>query len=67
MLESPSIYLVAVWLHGERDDVLVPAEPDQSGLPLYEPTPLQEALPVLRRRANEVRTAQEQAPGPSGA
>lgn len=67
MLEAPGIRLVAVWLHGSRGDLLIAADPDQSGLPLYQPTPLREALPVLRRRVAEVRAEQQRAPGPSGA
>lgn len=67
MLEAPGIFHAAVWLHGTRDDLLIPVEPDKSALPLYQPTPLGEALPVLRRRIAEVREAVQAAPGPSGA
>jgi len=67
MVEAPAIYLVALWLHAPYDDVLIALDPDKSGLPLYEPTPLEQALPVLRRRAAQVRAAQAAAPGPSGA
>ncbi|HEU4556579.1 MAG TPA: hypothetical protein VFS20_01975 [Longimicrobium sp.] len=66
MLESPAIYLVSLWLHAPGDEVLVPVEPDRSGLPLHQPITLSEALPQLRQRAAEVLDAQERFPGHSG-
>jgi hypothetical protein len=66
LLESPGIYLVAIWLHGATDDVLIPIEPDRTGLPRHQAIPLQEALPRLRERAAFVKRAQN-TERPSGA
>jgi hypothetical protein len=66
LLESPGIYLVAIWLHGENDDVLIPIEPDRTGLLRHQPIALQDALPRLRERATFVKKAQN-TERPSGA
>jgi hypothetical protein len=66
LLESPAIYLVAIWLHAANDDTLIPIEPDRTGLARHEPISFQEALPRLRERAAFVRKAQD-TERPSGA
>lgn len=66
LLEGPSIHLVALWLHSKNDDVLIPIEPDLTGLEHHRAIPLKEALPALRERAAAVQKAAKDYPGPSG-
>jgi len=66
MLEAPSIHLVAVWLHADGDDSLIPVEPDDTGLPLYQPIALPDALLRLREIASAVQQDAIDNPGPSG-
>jgi len=66
MLEGPAIHLVSVWLHADDDDVLIPIEPDDTGLPLYQPIALSNALPMLRDIAMQLEQDIESEPGPSG-
>jgi hypothetical protein len=68
LLESPGIYLVALWLHRNGDDdLIIPVAPDRSGLERYRPYRPSEAAEVLQRRARNVRELQAANPGPSGA
>lgn len=66
MLEGPAIHLVAIWLHSAKDDLLLPVEPDLTGLPHHEPIPLAEAMPALRERAAVIKQAEIDYPGDSG-
>jgi hypothetical protein len=68
LLESPAIFLVALWLHRNGDDdIIIPIPPDQSGLETYQRYRPADAAERLRQRARDVRKAQNDKPGPSGA
>jgi hypothetical protein len=66
MLESPAIHLVSVWLHGSNDDVLIPVEPDMTGLPLHQPVSHENAQSQLRQLAEFAKSSIRDNPGPSG-
>lgn len=68
LLESPAIYLVALWLYRNGDDdLLIPIPPDRSGLKTYQHYRPSEAIPQLQQRAQEVKRMQQEKTGPSGA
>jgi hypothetical protein len=66
MLESPAIHLVAVWLHADTGGVMIPIEPDQSGLDRDQAIPMDDALPRLRDLATAVQQAVSASPEGSG-
>jgi hypothetical protein len=68
LLEAPGIYFVGLWLHRNgADDLIIPIEPDRSGLEPYRDYSPSQISEALQARAREVRQLQAAKPGPSGA
>lgn len=66
LLEAPALHFVAVWLHGEDRDLVLPMAPNRTPLRDLRPYRESELAGVLREQAAAVRASQEGAPGPSG-
>jgi hypothetical protein len=52
-LKIPSLYLAAIWLHGQADDILIALEPAPAGLKANQPYSQSEVIKLLKSTAQK--------------
>lgn len=54
VLTAPALRFIALWLHNDSQDLLIPYPPDRTGFERYKPVSVEQVLKVLQSKAEQV-------------